>query len=219
MEIVYITTVRNLFSATQCPLRNWKLVRLKPTYSSTHQNLLSATLFYQVHSLYLLCSLCFGICSLAVDRGSLKMRNKRQFLLEFNWAPSYAINYGLLRLRIIDIILNTEENVLHDLHSEEKKTMSFSIQRFQISVGALFSLRVPRHHPFVLIRLVLRWRWVWSNGGLILSEESRGTERETCFSANLYVTCLTWSDRGWNPGIRDERPATNSLSHGTDIEE
>jgi hypothetical protein len=38
---------------------------------------------------------------------------------------------------------------------------------------------------------------------------------KTCPSAILSATNPTWTDPGWNPGLRDERPATNRLSHGT----
>jgi hypothetical protein len=38
---------------------------------------------------------------------------------------------------------------------------------------------------------------------------------KTCPSAILSTTNPTWNDRGSNPGLRGDRPATNSLSHGT----
>jgi hypothetical protein len=41
------------------------------------------------------------------------------------------------------------------------------------------------------------------------------TRRKTCPSANLSTTNPTWTDPGSNPGLRSERPETNSLSHGT----
>jgi hypothetical protein len=41
------------------------------------------------------------------------------------------------------------------------------------------------------------------------------TRGETCPSATLSTTNLTWTDPGSNPGLRGERPATNRLSHGT----
>jgi hypothetical protein len=34
-------------------------------------------------------------------------------------------------------------------------------------------------------------------------------------SATLSTTNPTWIDPGANPGLRDERPATNRFSHGT----
>jgi hypothetical protein len=39
--------------------------------------------------------------------------------------------------------------------------------------------------------------------------------RQTCPSATLSTTNVTWTDPGSNPGLRGERPATNRLSHGT----
>jgi hypothetical protein len=39
----------------------------------------------------------------------------------------------------------------------------------------------------------------------------------TCPSATLSTTNPTWTHPGSNPGLRGERPATNSLSHGTAI--
>ena len=72
--LVHITEAQNLFSATPCPLRSCTLVHLRLTFSAIRQILPSATLFYQVHSLYLLCSLLFGTCSLVVERASLKIK-------------------------------------------------------------------------------------------------------------------------------------------------
>jgi hypothetical protein len=46
---------------------------------------------------------------------------------------------------------------------------------------------------------------------------NRSTRRETCLSATLVTTNLTWTDPGSNPGLRGERPATNRLSHGTSL--
>jgi hypothetical protein len=45
--------------------------------------------------------------------------------------------------------------------------------------------------------------------------ESRSTRGKTCPSATLSTTNPTWTDRGSNPGLRGERPASNRLSHGT----
>jgi hypothetical protein len=43
------------------------------------------------------------------------------------------------------------------------------------------------------------------------------TRRNTCPSATLSTTNLTWTDPGSNPGLRGGRPATNRLSHGTTL--
>ena len=48
-----------------------------------------------------------------------------------------------------------------------------------------------------------------------LTGENRSTRGKTCPSATLSTTNPTWTDRGSNPGLRGERPATNRLSHGT----
>jgi hypothetical protein len=48
-----------------------------------------------------------------------------------------------------------------------------------------------------------------------LTGESRSTRGKTCLSATLSTTNPTWTDPGSNPGLRGERPANNSLSHGT----
>jgi hypothetical protein len=41
---------------------------------------------------------------------------------------------------------------------------------------------------------------------------------KTCPSATLSTTNPTWTDPGSKPGLRGERPATNRLSHGTDLQ-
>jgi hypothetical protein len=48
-----------------------------------------------------------------------------------------------------------------------------------------------------------------------LTGENRRTREKTCPSATLSTTKPTWTDPGSNPGLRDERQATNILSHGT----
>jgi hypothetical protein len=53
-----------------------------------------------------------------------------------------------------------------------------------------------------------------NDGGMILTGENRRTRRKTCPSATLSTTNPTWYDQGVNPGLRDERPVTNCLSHG-----
>ena len=40
-------------------------------------------------------------------------------------------------------------------------------------------------------------------------------EKKTCPIATLSTTNPTWTDPGSNPGLRNERPATNRQSHGT----
>jgi hypothetical protein len=57
----------------------------------------------------------------------------------------------------------------------------------------------------------LWWRW------LVLFVDRRKPKHsgKTCHSATLSTTNATWTDPGPNPGLRGERPATNSLSHGT----
>jgi hypothetical protein len=48
-----------------------------------------------------------------------------------------------------------------------------------------------------------------------LTRENRSTQGKTCTSATLSNTNPTWNNPGLNPGLRDWRPATNRLSHGT----
>jgi hypothetical protein len=45
-----------------------------------------------------------------------------------------------------------------------------------------------------------------------IDRENRNTRGKTCPSATLFTT---WSDPGSSPRLRDGRPATNRLSHGT----
>jgi hypothetical protein len=46
------------------------------------------------------------------------------------------------------------------------------------------------------------------------SEKPKNSEKG-CSSATLSTTNLTYTDPGANPGLRGDRPATNSLTHGT----
>ena len=49
---------------------------------------------------------------------------------------------------------------------------------------------------------------------MILSEETGGTERKTCSSANLSTTNPAWTCLAVKPGLCCNRPATNRLYHG-----
>jgi len=55
-----------------------------------------------------------------------------------------------------------------------------------------------------------------SNGGIILTEQNRRTQRKTRPSDTLSTTNPTQTDLGANPGICGERPVTRLLSRGTD---
>jgi hypothetical protein len=58
--------------------------------------------------------------------------------------------------------------------------------------------------------VILRWQMsMKSDGGTILTGESRRTRRKTCPSSALSTTNPTWIDTGVNPVLRCERSATN----------
>jgi hypothetical protein len=50
---------------------------------------------------------------------------------------------------------------------------------------------------------------------MMLRGRNRGAVRKSRPSDTSSTTNPTLSDTGSNPGLRDERPATNRLSHGT----
>jgi len=52
-------------------------------------------------------------------------------------------------------------------------------------------------------------------GEMIMTGEDRSTRRKICSSATLTTIKFTWTDVGFNPGLRGERLATNRLCHGT----
>jgi hypothetical protein len=56
-----------------------------------------------------------------------------------------------------------------------------------------------------------------SQYGMILTWENQKIRRKTCTSANFSSTHPTRSDRGANPGLRNQRSATDRLSHGTTL--
>jgi hypothetical protein len=53
-----------------------------------------------------------------------------------------------------------------------------------------------------------------SRSGMILTGETEELW-QTCVNATLSTTNRTWTDPSGNPGLSDERPATNFVSHGT----
>jgi hypothetical protein len=62
---------------------------------------------------------------------------------------------------------------------------------------------------FLCFSILMEHRWNEIDRG------SRSTRRKTWLSATLSTTNPTWTDPGSNPGLSDERTATNRLSHGT----
>jgi hypothetical protein len=52
---------------------------------------------------------------------------------------------------------------------------------------------------------------------MIMTLEHRRTRTETCHSATSSIINLTWASPRTNSGLRGEKPATNRLSHGTDL--
>jgi hypothetical protein len=110
--------------------------------------------------------------------------------------------------------------------------VSKTIQIFSFSFHASFFTwwrapqQMPRtHYSLKAFCATLWWRWRWAVFYKVLqvmehqwNEIDRGkqtTRRKTCPSATLSTTNPTWTDPGSNPGLRNGRPATNRLSHGT----
>jgi hypothetical protein len=60
--------------------------------------------------------------------------------------------------------------------------------------------------------------WMWSSDGKILTGENRRTRRKTCPSATSSTKNHKWTVLGAKPGLRGEKPATNSLSYGTAVD-
>jgi hypothetical protein len=56
-------------------------------------------------------------------------------------------------------------------------------------------------------------RWVWSNGGMMLTVGKRRTRRKTWPSATLSNTNPKCTQTGVNPDLGGERQATNFLNH------
>jgi hypothetical protein len=70
----------------------------------------------------------------------------------------------------------------------------FPVQCSRTSLRTLLCSKDPGLRPLVLmVRVVLRWRWVWSTDGMILRGKHRTTCTKTCFSATLYTTNPTWT--------------------------
>ena len=91
---------------------------------------------------------------------------------------------------------------------KKKKKERFSRERCFLEVFHASSV-------YPSIRTTFKWRWVWRNGGIMLTGEDRSTWRKTCLSATLSTINFTWTDFIWNPNLRDDRPGTNRPSRDT----
>jgi hypothetical protein len=69
--------------------------------------------------------------------------------------------------------------------------------------------------PLVPVTEKSRWGRLWRTDGMVLTGETRSTRRKTCPSVTLPTTNLTRTDLGSNPGLHDECPAPNRISHCT----
>jgi hypothetical protein len=54
---------------------------------------------------------------------------------------------------------------------------------------------------------------VWRNDGMTVTRENENTKTKSCRSDNLPTTNPARASLGSNPGLWDDRPATNRLSH------
>jgi hypothetical protein len=61
------------------------------------------------------------------------------------------------------------------------------------------------------MKIITVLSFLWSTGGKKLAGE------KSCPIATLSTTNPTWTDPESNPGLRGEKPATNRLSHVTQI--
>jgi hypothetical protein len=82
-----------------------------------------------------------------------------------------------------------------------------------LDIRSSTALKFPNLRPFVLrVWATCRQRWVGRNGGLILAGGNRSTGRKTCPWATLSTANLTETGLESNPGVRCERPTTNSAN-------
>jgi len=73
---------------------------------------------------------------------------------------------------------------------------------FPISERSHLCLKVPRLCAVaLLVRAMLRWKWVWSVGGMVLTGENRSTGRKICSTSTSSLTNPTWPDPGLNPDL------------------
>lgn len=62
-------------------------------------------------------------------------------------------------------------------------------------------IKIPRIFRLVLlIRIMLKWKWVWGRCGMILTGQNLRTGRKFCPSATLPPKNMTRTDLGTNPG-------------------
>jgi hypothetical protein len=73
----------------------------------------------------------------------------------------------------------------------------------------------PLTSPLSIVHPQIIQELIWSSGGMILTGESRRIRKNTCPSATSSTTNPTRTDPGANPGLGNDRPATNRLSYGT----
>jgi hypothetical protein len=75
----------------------------------------------------------------------------------------------------------------------------------------------PKLQPLVGLLFIPQAMYEYEESRWKDTGENRRTLRKTCPSATLSTTNPIWTGPGANPGLRDEKPATNCLSHGTAV--
>jgi hypothetical protein len=124
----------------------------------------------------------------------------------FLWSILYCLNPSVLHVTLRSIVLS-----LYNKH--------------KTNIHALGGIRThnPSKRKAVDPHLSPRGHWDRHNVSAMHTAWIRGMSFtaeltcpvKTCPSATLSTTNPIWTDPGWNPCLRGERPATNRLSHGT----
>jgi hypothetical protein len=138
----------------------------------------------------------------------------------------YLVCNSTLRRRTQSIFSDVPDKVVSlvrtDVSARRQSWTRWKVtfSRFSWGRTAVFALFMPLGRDYVselrhATGLLFTPRWftsVKSHGGIILTGK---IEKDRERPASLSTTKPTWSDRGANYGLRGERPATNSLRHGT----
>jgi hypothetical protein len=72
----------------------------------------------------------------------------------------------------------------------------------------------PAGSLVVLIRIVLRLRWVWDSGRMVLTGKNRSVRKKTSRSATLFTISPTLTGTESHSGLYDVWPTTHHLSPG-----
>ena len=154
------------------------------------------------------------------------MRTSTALLYYFFWVIPRRLNFTFRRFGTLSIPssrrhlpIKMELSVLKRRHMKfrargitQKKEYNIQSTVKVWNQEALLCFKLPRFRRLAILILLLTWRWVWSNGGIMTGKIMKYSHKKKL--SHCQLTTNTRTSQVSNSCFRGKRPTPNSLSHG-----